>query len=65
MDITFTEEKTVEIRMESYIDECLEAFGEKITHGVATPAKKDLFEVNDDAELYWKQIKMSFLDTWL
>lgn len=47
MDITFIGNKTVEIRMDTYLEECPELFGERITRGAATPVKKDLFDVND------------------
>ena len=49
MNITFTEHKTVEIRMDEYVQECLDSFGENITMGAATLAKKDLYKTGSDA----------------
>ena len=46
MDITFTKEHTVQIRMKDYLVEAIEAFGENITKVASTPVKKDLFVVD-------------------
>ena len=44
MDITFTEEGTVEIRMDEYVKEAIDAFGEDIRRPASTPAKSTLFK---------------------
>ena len=46
MDITFTENKTVEILMREYLVEAIDAFDEDITRTASTPAKKNLFSID-------------------
>ena len=47
MNIKFPRNGTVEIRMTIYIEEAIEAFPEKITKSAATPAQRDLFNIED------------------
>ena len=51
MDITFTDEGTVEIIMEEYIKEEIQAFGEDIITSVITAEMIKLFEVIKDQKL--------------
>ena len=51
MEITFTDKGIVDIRMEEYIREAIQAFGEDITTSVNTPATRTLFEENKDSKL--------------
>ena len=46
MDVTFTEERTVQILMREYLTEAIDAFGEDITRTASTPAKKNLFSID-------------------
>ena len=48
MDITFTYEGAVDIRMEEYVREEMQAFGEYIITIINTPAMITLFELNKD-----------------
>ena len=50
MDITFRGDKKVEIIMMEYIHESITAFGEDIGKGATTPAKGDLFQVDENSE---------------
>ena len=50
MEITFAYEGTVEIRMDEYVREAIQAFGEDITTSVNTPATRTLFEENKDSK---------------
>ena len=60
MDLTFQDDGTVRIGMKEYIKESMEEFGEDVSKHASTPAKKDLFEIderspklkNDKAELF-------------
>ena len=47
MDIRFSKACTVKIKMTEYIKEAITDFGENISRSVATPAKKDLFEIDE------------------
>ena len=51
MDITFLEKMKVKISMKNYLKEAIEAFGEDMTMGAATPTTRNLFEVNEDLAL--------------
>jgi hypothetical protein len=50
IDFTMTEDGKVEINMKEYIKECIEAFGETINKGATTPAKSNMFDVDDESE---------------
>jgi hypothetical protein len=50
MEIKLLGNKQASIKMESHINDAIEAFGEKITSGVATPADRDLYVVDPDAK---------------
>jgi hypothetical protein len=39
----------VKIDMEEYVKEAIEDFGEDVSKNVATPAKKDLFEIDEQS----------------
>ena len=52
MDITFTDEVTVDIRIEGYIREAIQAFGEDIIMSINTPETRTLFEVKR-IQNYW------------
>ena len=47
MDITFTGEKTIQIKMKDYLVEAIDAFADDINKSASTPAKKDLFTVDN------------------
>jgi hypothetical protein len=49
MNIKFNEDGTATIKMKEYIQEAIADFGEDITRTAATPAKRDLFEVNEES----------------
>ena len=51
MEITSTYEVTVDIRMEEYIREAIQEFGEDIITSVNTPVMRTLFEVNKYSNL--------------
>ena len=48
MDIVFTNDHKVKITMKSYLQEAITAFGEDVSMGAATPAKRDLFETSQE-----------------
>ena len=47
MDIRFAKDRTVKIKMKEYIKEAIADFGENISKIAATPAKKDLFDIDE------------------
>ena len=49
MDITFTGERTVQIKMKDYLVEAIDAFTDDINKNASTPAKKDLFAVDEES----------------
>ena len=49
MEFVINDDGTVQISMKDYLTESIEESGMKIERTVATPAKKDLFDVNDTA----------------
>ena len=49
MDLSFNENGTVTIQMQDYLQEAIEESGMDITRMAATPAKKTLFDTNQDA----------------
>lgn len=51
MNITFHDDGTVSVKMKDYIKEAIADFGEDITWSAATPAKKNLFNVEDTDKL--------------
>ena len=51
IDITFTQQGTVEIRMEKYVQECIDTFGKYLSRGATTPAQMDIFIVSKDMVL--------------
>jgi len=50
MEITLQEDGTVKIVMKDYIKEAIEQFGEDVSKQAATPAKKDLFEIDEKSQ---------------
>jgi KUP system potassium uptake protein len=50
MNIKFKDDRSVQIGMKDYITESIELFGEDVSKNVATPATKNLFVVDPDAE---------------
>ena len=52
MDISFhvNGDGTATIKMKEYIKEAISDFGEDITRNAATPAKRDLFEIDEESE---------------
>jgi hypothetical protein len=50
MNITFHDDGTVSVKMKEYIKEAIDDFGEDIVRSAATPAKKNLFDVDENAE---------------
>jgi hypothetical protein len=51
MHITFHDNGTVSVKMKDYIKEAIAAFGDDITRSAATPAKKNLFDIDETAGL--------------
>jgi hypothetical protein len=49
MNITFNDDGTASIKMKDYLKEAIADFGEDIVKSAATPAKRDLFDINDDS----------------
>jgi hypothetical protein len=49
MNIVYTDEKTAKITMKQYLREALEESKMNIKYEAATPARKNLFDVNDDS----------------
>jgi hypothetical protein len=50
MDITYTEDKTAKIKMESYLQKAMDDFHGDITNEAVSPHKKNLFEVDENSE---------------
>ena len=50
MRIRFNNNKTVSVSMSHHIEEALSAFPETISKSTTTPAKKDLFEIDETSE---------------
>ena len=48
MSITFIGNGKVRLTMKSYLEEAIQAFGEDVSVGAATPANRNLFIVNED-----------------
>ena len=49
MNIDFHDDGTATIKMKEYIKEAISDFGQEITRSATTPAKRDLFEINEDS----------------
>ena len=49
MNIVYTEERTAKITMKSYLQEAINESGMEIKNEAATPAKRTLFEVNENS----------------
>ncbi len=49
MDITFCDDGTATVKMKDYIKESIAEFGESIVRNAATPARKDLFDINEES----------------
>jgi hypothetical protein len=60
MHITFHHNGTVSVKMKDYIKEAIAAFGDDITRSAATPAKKNLFDIDETAELRAHQDSETF-----
>ena len=50
MEITYNNDGTASIRMEDYIKEAIQDFGEAISKKATSPATRDLFEIDQDSE---------------
>jgi hypothetical protein len=50
MDIKFHANGTVSVKMKEYIKEAIADFGDDITRTAATPAKKNLFDIDETAD---------------
>ena len=48
MNITFTADSKVRLTMKNYLEKAIQAFGEDVSLGAATPANRNLFAVNED-----------------
>ena len=51
INITFIGDGEVRLTMKSYLEEAIQAFGEDVLAGAATPANRNLFAVNEDLPL--------------
>jgi hypothetical protein len=49
MNITYNDDGTASIKRKDYLKEATADFGEDIVKSAATPAKRDLFDINDDS----------------
>ena len=49
MKITLQKDGTVKIDMSDYVKEAIEEFGEDVSKQAANPARKDLFEINEQS----------------
>jgi hypothetical protein len=54
MDICFMDNGTATIKMKEYLKEAMSEFGEQISKSAASPAKRDLFEIDEDSEILGK-----------
>jgi hypothetical protein len=50
MDITFNDDATVTLLMKEYLKEAIADLGMDASRVAATPAKRDLFAINDNSE---------------
>jgi hypothetical protein len=50
MKIRFNKNKKLDIKMREYIEEAIDDFGENISRTATTPAKKDLFEIDEEID---------------
>jgi hypothetical protein len=50
MHITYNDDGTASIGMKEYLEEAIEDFGERITRFTASPAKRDLFEIDEKSK---------------
>jgi hypothetical protein len=60
MNITFHDDGTVSVKMKEYIKEAIDDFGEDIIRSAATPAKKNLFDVDETAEPLTRKKRENF-----
>jgi hypothetical protein len=60
MNIHFRDDGTASIDMKDYLKEAILEFGEPITRSAATPAKRDLFEVEDQGQTLEKSRSETF-----
>jgi hypothetical protein len=60
MNILYTEEQTAEITMQPYLKEAIDDYLHDITYEAATPAKRDLFEVDASATRLTKDAADNF-----
>jgi hypothetical protein len=60
MDLEFHENGTASIKMKDYIKESIIEFGETISRSAATPAKRDLFEINEESAALTNKGKDTF-----
>jgi hypothetical protein len=51
MHITYKDDGTADIKMREYLEEAIVDFGEPITRSATSPAKRDLFDIDEDSEL--------------
>ena len=50
MDIEYNDDGTVSISMNDYIEECIEVFGKSFNGGATSPAKRNLFEIDEHSK---------------
>jgi hypothetical protein len=50
MGIVFNNNGTVSVRMKEYLKEAITDFVEDITKSATSPAKRDIFDVNEESE---------------
>ena len=60
MKITINDNGTVSIIMPQYIDEAIDMFGENVTQGASTPARKGLFTIKKNSPILSKEKKDKF-----
>ena len=48
MNISFIGDGKVQLTMKNYLEEAIQAFGEDVSAGAATPTNRNLFVVNED-----------------
>jgi hypothetical protein len=50
MHVTFNDDRTATIKMKDYVKEAISDFGDSITKSATSPARRDLFEIDEGSE---------------
>ena len=60
MDIEYNNDRTVSISMNDFIEECIETFGKIFNGGATSPAKRNLYEVDEHSKRLSERIAILF-----